>query len=67
MEIRSTGQLFLGLLLLIGNLERLVEGGGRLWGKEETRPPSYTPHDYPRYPSSCNLETLTMERFFNGD
>ena len=24
-------------------------------------------HDYPRYPSSCNLETLTMERFFNGD
>ena len=22
---------------------------------------------YPRYPSSCNLETLTMERFFNGE
>ena len=22
--------------------------------------------NYPRYPSSCNLETLTMERFFNG-
>ena len=46
-------------------------------GRVGTFLPPYTrPHslvlpnlslNQPRYPSSCNLETLTMERFFNGD
>ena len=31
-----------------------------------TRPTQPTHRSYPRYPSSCNLETVTMERFFNG-